>query len=230
MKKLLSLILAVCTCLSLCAMLAACGEKTPYEAYFKSHGMKHFDINKTTGETKLDEVTDYYRFSGDIDIGSDGRYVIDIEEITRVDFDPETDTGDYEIAMELSLVYDFRDNMLDVYVEEYEYRAKSSINPGDSYYKWLDGFKFESEDVSEDRPLPLTQFEFDMSKYFENGKLTAEDATAALNLNADYIVSDKEYPALKYTERNPGWKQAAIANILKAVNLALAEVDAATAQ
>ncbi len=222
MKKLLSIVLVLCTCLSLCAVLSSCGEKTPYEEYFKSHGAKDFKVLKTEGESKTDEVTDYYELKGDLRIPSNGVYSFKATEITR-----EAGTVDSENKVVLHLVYDFRDDILKVYVEEYTHREVAVVKGNLSYYEWVDGYKFVSDTTDNDAKLPLTKFEFDINKYFENGKLTADDANAELELDASYIVEDSKGLVLfNYTERNADWEEKALADILDTVNAMLAEIDA----
>ncbi len=222
--------MAVFACLTLCMALVSCGgAKNPYEAYAKK-GTKDLDIEKTSGESKTNAVTEYYLLKGDFKVNSSGRFHMDMTETTRVPRDNDKNTDAYEINADITMAYDFRDNLLTVYVEKYQYRTEAVTNEKETAYEWKDGYVFQPEKAA-DSTLPADKFQFDMSKYFENGKLTAEDATVAIDLKDGDLTSNlKGLTTTTYTERNPDWEKAAIADIMDMVNAVLAEVDAIVAK
>ena len=112
-----------------------------------------------------------------------------------------------------------RDTVLKVRVFRYSYDCTSSQKSEDSY-EWTDGFSLNAT-----RSETLN-FEFDINKYFENGKLTADDAIGELSIDASKVSSDKlGLDSKKYTERNPEWESKVIDDILELVNELLGEFD-----
>ncbi len=218
MKKIVALLLVLCTC---CLALSACGgKKNAYQTFIKENFDEEFEIEKTSGTDKKDSVADYYKLDGEVDVTYKGILFADMKETTRVAGDDE-----HEINMEFSVRYDMRDTVLEVTVKKYSYSCEALID--DDHYHWKDGYIFGTGEYASD-DAKRAKFTFDINKYFENGKLTVEDADEAMKLAADGIVTDLSWPTTesKYTTRNTDWEAKALADIMDAVNATLAEIDA----
>ncbi len=219
MKKLVSLLLTLCI-LSVCVLLTSCGgAKNAYQTFIKANGSDEFEIKKTNGTDSKDKVADYYLLDGEVEIDYHGVLYADMKETTRVAGDDE-----HEVNMELSIRYDMRDTVLEVTVKKYSYSCEALID--DDHYHWKDGYTFGTGSYVSDT-AKVAKFTFDINKYFENGKLTVEDAQETMKLDADGIVSDLSWPTTdsKYTARNTDWEAKALADIMDTVNVILAEVD-----
>ena len=241
MKKVLSLVLAVSMCLSLCVFLTSCmGNKNPYQEYLIKHGSgRDYPITSESGEYPMESVTSYYKINGELSVGTDGRFYIYADETEIAPISNDEGTEDHRTVIRVSVSYDMRDTVLAVYLKSYSYSCNSHMDDDGSGYEWTDGFAFSSA-TKEDSTLPLTKFEFDINKYFENGKLTAEDAIQPLKLDASYLIEDIEgidmtadvigTDTAKYTERNPDWEADAISDIIDLVNDLLKEIDKVVAE
>ena len=221
MKKIVSLLLVLCTCLALCVALSSCGKDNAYQAFIKDNFDDEFEIEKIEGVSKKDIVTDYYKLEGDLSVTTKGIMSADVQETTRVAGDDE-----HEINVKLYVRYDMRDTVVEVVVEKYSYSSEAIRNPKKDYYEWKDGFNFETPKNSDG--AILTRFKFDINTYFENGKLTVADAEEAMTLDANGIVKDLSWPTTEdpYTERNTDWEKEALEHIMNTVNATLAEMDA----
>ena len=221
MKKVLSLILILSTCLSLCLALVSCGgEKNPYQTFLKSNGEKKYSINEgSQDDYPRETVLSYNRRFGEIRTGTDAKLYVDVEDTTIVPKSNDDNTTDYRLKRSIIMHYDMRDTVLKVRVFGYAYDCNSSQKSEDSY-EWTDGFYLTAT-----RSETLN-FEFDINKYFENGKLTADDAIGEISIDISKVGSDKlGIDSKKYTERNPEWDEKVIDDVLELVNELLGEVD-----
>lgn len=219
MKKIVSVLLVLCT-LSLCLLLSACGGKNSYQTFIKENTNKEFEIKKADGESLKNEVTDYYNLEGKISISYKCVMYADVVETTR-----DAKNQDQKIV-DLTVLYDMREEYIEVVVEKYTYSSQPVIEGTNTYYTWKDGYTFETPKNSDG--AMLTRFKFDINKYFESGKLTVEDAQEAMALDATGIKSDLSWPTTdsKYTSRNTDWEADALADIMETVNEVLAQIDA----
>lgn len=223
MKKLISFVLAICACLSLCVMLSSCGgEKNAWQTYLKQCGNKEFDIEKTTGKEEEDRVSEYYNLDAKMKTTYEAKLYVDIKETEQVPNDFDAGVEAYRVDKNIKLYYNMRDTVLTVSVYGYTYRTEAVIDVEDEDYEWKDGYATSTLTSNTD---PI-KFKFDINKYFENGKLTADDALEPFVLSESNLArNEKGLTTTKYTERNPDWDKDALADILETVNVVLDEVD-----
>jgi len=217
MRKIVAILLVLCTC---CLALTACfGKDNEYQTFIKDNTNKEFEIKKTSGESKKNIVTDYYKLEGKVSVDYKRILAASVTETTQVAGDDE-----HRSVVELTVRYDERDTIVEVVVKNYTYSCVALAD--DDHYHWKDGYTFETPKSSEG--AILTRFKFDINKYFENGKLTVEDAEEAMKLDASGITKDLSWPTTdsKYTARNTDWEAKALADIMDTVNATLAEIDA----
>ncbi|MBQ8399835.1 MAG: hypothetical protein IJX08_07710 [Clostridia bacterium] len=240
MKKLLSLILIFSLCLSSCLVLSSCSSaKNPYQKYMFSHGSKTHQISEETAEYPLSEVASYYKIFGELSFSTSATFHIYVDETEIVPQSNDNNTQEYKTFVKLTMSYNARGNTLDVYVDTYSYSTNATKEEGASFYKWTDGYSFVSAKDA-NTTLQLKKFQFNIDNYFENGKLSAEDALQPLKLDTAYLTEDMEgldmsaevigTETAKYTRRNPNWESDAIADIMVLVNKLLSEVDTAIAE
>ncbi len=215
MKKLLAIILAICTCLSLCVMLASCGaEDNPYQAYAKKNGHKStvtIDVKEGISADS-DLATDYYSLYGKFDLGTDRNYNIEVTEIKRAKDEGEAKHNQTRIYF--NIYYNTREEKLIVTLRNYTYNMNSETGMN----KWNDGYSYTSFDGTS----YTTEFTLDINKYFENGELKAEDALEPMTLDESRLSDSTNYIR---DNSDWDWKAIAIEDILDAVNKTLSEVD-----
>ena len=115
-----------------------------------------------------DTVKAYNTRSGKIETGTDAKLYIDVEDTTIVprEYGGDVPTEDYRLNRTVIVVYDMRDTVLKVFVARYAYDCNSNQIDEDDY-EWTDGFSLE---LGRSDTL---NFEFDINKYFENGKISS---------------------------------------------------------
>ena len=211
-------------CLSLCLALVSCGgEKNPYQTFLKSNGSKTYPV--ILGESDnypLDTVKDYQRRTGTIETSTTGKLYIDVEDsviVPRV-YGGDAPTVDYRLNRSVIIQYDMRDTVLKVRVFRYAYDC-DSLQIDEDDYKWTDGFALNADRQN------TVDFELDITKYFENGELTASDITSGLDIDPARVSTDTvdAVNSQKYTERNPEWEAKVITDVLEIVNELLGEFD-----
>ena len=222
MKRIISLVLALVTCLSVCFALGSCGgSKNPYQEYLKNHGSgKTYNVNEGTANPSLKDVEDNYYRAYEIDVETSGKFYVEARDGVIASRDNNENKQDYSISREMAVFYDMRDTVLKVNLYRYNFSTISYKGKPTDNYKWSDGFSYNPTRSS---PVVLT---FDIAKYFENGKLTVEDSLQTLSLDTKYIDDDKKGTDDKtYTERNPEWETKLVEDILFTVNDILSEID-----
>lgn len=229
MKKTLSVILIITMFLSLCVALSSCGgDDNPYQQYLKEYASgKTFNLSKEEGQySSTTSPAAHLKRIGELRAGvnGNGKFYADIDDTEIVPRSNDDDTEDYRIRRGILLSYDRRDTVLKVFVFGYSYECVSAPKGEDSY-QWTDGMSLNLS-----RTEMLT-YEFDINKYFENGKLTAADAIGELKIDASKVSIDTVgMDSKKYTERNPEWETKVIDDVLDLVNDILGEIDAIVAE
>lgn len=227
MKKLLSFALILCMCFSLSFTLTGCGgEQNAYQEYLKSFSwdLNGEELKKETGEIRNDYVSDGYSLTGYLTLKGKGYGETFNAGMTEKESKPIIDDNDdYYCVFSYNVNYEAKTNILEVFLSSYSYNtlAVESTNGG---YTWKDGFGFTYPDKGTGLALS-----FDMSKYFEDGTLTVEDATITSDFDMSCISTNRkgiDDPDHTYTERNSEWKTEAMERLLNSVNETLALIDA----
>ena len=202
------------------------GSKNVYQQYLKKYGSgKEYSINVGDNEHSRKEVEHYQRRFGKITVSTSAKFHVDVEDTTIVPRSNDNNTEDYLLNRGITMVYDMRDTVLKVNIFRYGYSSVSYKEDADDNYKWTDGFALNATRSD------VISFEFDINKYFENGKLTAEDATSEVSIDASKVSTDMVgMDSKKYTERNAEWDEKVIDDVLDLVNDMLGEIDKIVAE
>ena len=218
MKRFISLLLAVCMCISLAVMLTGCGAKNAWQEYLSAVVYKKEEIKKQEGTVGAN--SDGYLLKGTLEVMGDGSgQLIKISTMRDQKSHKEAVDGiseydDYRF-IEYMVSYNMKSNILYVEVSTYQYYTLSVNNKTD----WKDGFGFTSSGT-------CITLKFDMAGYFENGELTADDITENSGFNMDILTTDyKGITDSKYTDRNTKWEEQTMDAILESINETVNLID-----
>lgn len=228
MKKLLSLALVLCMCCSLPLALTGCGdsgEKTAYQEFVKSVKKSTNDINahleKKNGECNPQQISNGYSLNGYLKMYANSKS----EDFTvfmnaSVHKPNENDKPAYYYGMTCTMIYDAATNTMSAYITAYNYYTMAVENG--NTVSWKDGYGFQSESGT------VLELSFDMSKYFENGGLTVEDATVVTDIEMNAVRRNEKGLGSDgtYTERHPEWRTDTRTQFLYIINERLKLVDA----
>ena len=238
MKRIVSLFLMLCICLSLATVLTACdgAVDNPYANFLTSY---HNNITEyfenTTGTTSSEHPTDFSSVAGSLNLntnkGDKSSFYVAISTATE-SFTNEQDLGwtdDVNFFMRGEMSYRADSNILKVTLScvAYETNAVEKFVNNKKEYEWKDGFAFSpASDGTGTKQIVV--IEYDLSKYFDDNEFSVDDATVVQDFDMQYLTDD--YKGLvdvdhTYTERNPEWKATAMTHINNRVNAILAEVD-----
>lgn len=221
MKKLVSILLSVCMCISLAVTLTGCGAKNTWQEYLGNVVYKSDEIKLEEGAVGANK--DGYLLKGSIEVKGDGsgqaitarmRDQSSHEEAV----DGISDYDDYRY-IEYYVHYNAKENTMYAEISTYQYYTLS-FEKKSGETDWKDGFGFTGSGTC------LT-LKFDMTGYFENGELTADDITDNSGFNMDILSTDYKGVALesKYTERNTEWKSQAMDGIISSINETVKLID-----
>ncbi len=226
MKKIVSLLLAVCMCLSLAFTLTGCfgGSKNAWQEYLGLGArVTNSGIQLETKEGTVGAFNDGYSLTGILNIEGAGEGSLSAtmkdRRSHREAVDGISGTSDDMKYLDYRVVYNKKTNVLYVEVDTYQYYTQSyERTPGN--IDWMDGFGFMSG-------VCLT-LKFDMAGYFENGEVTTGDVTE--NSDFDMECLGRNYngviaTAPVYTERNTNWKSQAMDAIIASINETLDLID-----
>lgn len=227
MKRVVSLMLVVCLCLSLAFTLTSCfggGEKNAWQEYLLAKGWNStYQLESETGTVAGNN--NGYSLTGLLKVNGRGygesfRAEM-MEKCTKLNATDGLSENDEYRYIKYDLGYSCDDNVLYLNVTGYMYQTDSCGD--DLSFDWADGIRFiNSEKFS-------VQAEFDMSKYFENGTLALEDAT----ITEDFEIADASddlngLTGLEeaYSQRNAQWKSQAWNSIIASVNKTIELMEA----
>lgn len=220
MKKLVSLLLAVCMCISFAVTLTGCGAKNAWQEYLGNVVFKSDEIKMEEGAVGANK--DGYLLKGTLEVAGDGSsQSITANMRDQSSHEKATDGisnyDDYRY-IEYQVFYNFKSNTLSVEVGTYQYYTLS-FKDKNGKTDWKDGFGFTGTGTC------LT-LRFDMTGYFENGELTADDITENSDFNMDILTTDyKGIAESKYTERNTEWKSQTMNGIISSINETVKLID-----
>lgn len=227
MKKLVSMLLAVCMCFSIAFVFTSClGGKNAWQEYL---GAKGWSVSKTEAlvektEGRVGALSDGYSLTGGLDVKGRGNgesiyAVMKHRESHLKATDGVTDYDDYRY-IDYSVSYNAKSNKIYVDVVLYSYFT-TSVGEKNGEPDWKDGFAYLNSGTGSFLTLTL-----DMSSYFKNGKLTAADITENSGFNTDF---SRNYTGLvgdtAYTERNAQWETQTMDAIMGSINETLALID-----
>lgn len=228
MKKTVSLILVICMCLSLAAVLTSCvGGKNAWQEYL---GAKGWDVRSTDAQVKNESgtvgaVKDGYSLTGGLEVKGRGNgdvivaYMKDrLSHVKAVDGVTDEKYDDIRY-IDYRAYYHAKDNYLYVEVSTYQYYT-TSVGEKNGEPDWKDGLAFAGTGTG-------VTLRIDMASYFENGVVTADDITESTDF--DVSLMTRNYTGLvgdtKYTERNTNWKTQAMDGIIASINETLKLID-----
>lgn len=219
MKKICLIVLILCMCVSALTGCSDGGEKNAYQKFIEnvknSNDVKEWLPEKNENYQE-GSIGNGYRLSGEMQCykrGTTDSFSVFLRE--SVSKAPEGDTPAHCYFFQYTLTYSAKENTLTAYPTVYQISTGASED-AKGKITWTDGCYYQSS-------LTLS---FDMSKYFENGKLTLEDATIVKDIDASAVERDQKIGGKTYTERHPEWGSEMKANFIAAINDALALVDA----
>ena len=219
MKRLISLLLAVCMALSLVIMLAGCGGGN--NAWQEYLGAKGWNVPAYENEVEtIDGIIglnkDGYSLKGTLGVRGRGYgETFTANMLDKMSHAQATDgvTDDkYDDMRYITYLatYGAKNNTLYVEVSSYHYYTilKEDLN---GMIEGEDGFGFSGTCLT---------LRFDMSNYFVNGELTAEDITENSDFDMSLIARNSTGIAgdTKYTDRNTEWDSQALDNIIHSIN------------
>lgn len=230
MKKFLTTVIALCLCLAISVLAVGCGEQNAYKKFVKKWGGHSADIKVESGSISKEHVSDRYSLTGKYQGYSSGSFAVTMNEVTVSTNDtPQTD-DDTSVTIEFSIHYSQSTDKIKVYAPKYlSYKGSTSLdkaNHSGFMYEFKNGIQYGSvvagaeSDVDRDNA-----YVFDANKYFDDNKLTVEDAEKLAEYSADELYGILNTNKDAWISENPTWKEDMIADILDAINATLAEVD-----
>lgn len=224
MKKLITQIIAICLTLTICLISTGCfGGGNKYKQFVKQHGSYTNDIEVISGTESKEFVTDSYSLIGKFEVSTNGAFTARPTEKTMSKGTEMGSFDDTEIWIEFSVSYRQVDDLIIVSVFRYlKWEGSRSLDRANGLgekYEFTDGFAYENT-------VEGNKFEFDANKYFDDNKLSVEDASKLLTMersNVRAILQNGNLDA--YLTNNPTWEDDAILDILDAVNATLLEID-----
>ena len=238
MKKLLSIVLALCICLTFGALLTGCigggGVDNPYANFLSSyHQNSHSeDFEATTGQYVQDYVNDNTVTKGNVNFygtkgakNSFGVYAYSVSETFKNEPGP---SDDVHAFMDFVILYRADSNTLTVKINRFVYSTWSyEKESSHQKYDWKDGFAFNPPyDGTGSKDILI--LEYDVSKYFANDGFVPADASTKQDFDMNYLTEDHKGvidTEHTFTERNANWKDLAIKHITSRVNATLNAVD-----
>lgn len=228
MKRICSLVLILCLCLSAMTVLTACGdsgEKNAYQQFIKkvknNNDVKEWMPDKEVGNFNPDSIGNSgYKLNGEMHCSkssSKESFTVFMKESFQKA--PESNRAAYYYSINYTLEYSAKENQLTAYPTYYQvFEGASEDEKGK--VTWTDGCYYGQSERT------LYRLSFDMSKYFANGSLTLEDATVVTDVDASTITRNQKIGDKTYTERYPEWESELKANFIVAINEALGMIDA----
>ena len=224
MKRFITSIIAVALSLTVAFIAVGCfGGGNKYKQFVKKHGSYTNTIDVVSGTESKEFVMDNYSLYGQFQVSTNGSFNALVTEKTMSKGAEMGYYDDTKIHIEFTVRYYHIDDAITVNVARYKkWEGSKSLDRANGLgemYEFTDGFSYNNTQEG-------NKFEFDANKYFDDNKLTLEDATTALTLSVSDVSSIITNKSLDdYLVNNPTWEEDAIADIIDAVNATLAEID-----
>ena len=229
MKKFFTTVIALCLCLAISVLAVGCGEQNAYKKFVKKWGSHAADIKVEDGTLNNDFVMDYYSLTGNYQGYTSGSFTVMMKELT---YSKGAEPGSYDdtfARIEFSIHYQQAKDELKIFVPLYTYCEGSSernIPNMALKYEFNTGLQYggqsaqaSAEDVEE------VCYIFDANKYFDDNKLTLEDASQVVDYTEEKMNGVLNTDKAAWMEKHATWKEDMIADILDAINKTLGEVD-----
>ena len=230
MKKFLTTVIALCLCLAISVLAVGCGEQNAYKKFVKKWGGHSADIKVETGSISKEHVSDRYSLTGKYQGYSSGSFAVTMNEVTvSTKGTPQTD-DDTSVTIEFSIHYSQSTDKIKVYVPRYlSYKGSTSLdkaNHSGFMYEFNKGIQYGNVVIGgEETEAEDNAFVFDANKYFDDNKLTVEDAEKLAEFPEKHMSGILNTNKDAWLSENPSWQEDMIADIFDAINATLAEVD-----
>lgn len=224
MKKIFSVVISIVLSVTIMLFSTACfGGGNAYKQFVKQHGSYTNDIEVISGTESKEFVTDSYSLIGKFEVSTNGAFTARPTEKTMSKGTEMGSFDDTKIWIEFSVSYRQVDDLIIVSVFRYlKWEGSRSLNSANGLgekYEFTDGFAYENT-------VEGNRFEFDANKYFDDNKLSVEDASKLLTMDRSNVRAMLQNGNLDaYLTNNPTWEEDAISDILDAVNATLSEID-----
>lgn len=229
MKKFLTSIIALCLCLAISLLAVGCGGGNPYKTFVKKWGTHSADIEVKTGSINKDYVIDRYSLTGKYEGYHTGTFAVRMNEVT-VETGESGSYDDTSISMDFSIHYSQSKDEITVYLDRYNFFEGSTTlekaNISGFKYEFNDGVTLDGQSAQDQAELTeKNRFVFDANKYFDDNKLSLEDATETITLDSKDLITSQTTSVTTWIENHKTWSDDMLADLLDAVNATLAEVD-----